>query len=456
MTGTRSQAHSPRPPFTVSQLTSLLRVTVETSFPDVWLEGEVSNLRAPGSGHIYCTLKDESSQIRAVLFRSSALRVRFALQEGMQIIVRGRLTVYEPRGEYQVVIETLEPKGIGALQLAYEQLKARLVAEGLFDEAKKKPLPAFPRSIGVVTSLTGAAIRDILTVLNRRWPLLHIIIAPVQVQGEGAAAQIAAALDALNEGRLADVIIVGRGGGSLEDLWSFNEESVVRAIARSKIPVVSAVGHEIDTTLSDYAADHRAPTPSAAAEAVVPILADVVDRLGELTDRIRRTVMRHCLAEHRRLESCNRGLAHVHYRLQDSAQRTDELTDRMAHAALSQLTGWRDHVRDGERRLAEFNPVQKVRRSLALIPQLTIRLERQIRGQANQRRQLLEGTLAQLHDLSPLAILGRGYSILSRPSDGSVIRRAQDVQPGDDLNAQLADGRLSCTVGRVLPGAPSV
>ena len=246
---------------TVSALTGLIRTSIESGFCDVWLEGEISNLRMPGSGHVYCTLKDESSQIRAVLFRSNALRVRFTLREGMCVVVRGRLTVYEPRGEYQIVLETVEPKGIGALQLAFEQLKERLAAEGLFDAGRKKPLPTFPQTIGVVTSPTGAAIRDIFSVLRRRWPTLHIIFVPVPVQGVGAAQQIADALALLNEQGAAEVIIVGRGGGSLEDLWSFNEEVVVRAIADSRIPVVSAVGHEIDMTLTDFAADHPSSDP---------------------------------------------------------------------------------------------------------------------------------------------------------------------------------------------------
>ena len=287
MSATKQQTlfHPAKSILTVSQLTGLLRTSIESQFADLWLEGEVSNLRMPGSGHVYCTLKDEFSQIRAVLFRSSAARLKFTLQEGMCIIVRGRLTVYEPRGEYQIVLDSVEPKGIGALQLAFEQLKARLAGEGLFDEAKKTPLPPFPSRVGVVTSPTGAAIRDMLSVLHRRWPTLHIILAPVPVQGEGAAQHIANAVALLNEEDLVDVIIVGRGGGSLEDLWSFNEEVLVRAIAASRVPVVSAVGHETDVTLADFAADRRAATPSAAAETVVPVLAEVVERLRVLTVR---------------------------------------------------------------------------------------------------------------------------------------------------------------------------
>ena len=226
-----------------------------------------------------------------MLFRSNAVHLRFALQEGLHVIVRGRLTVYEPRGEYQIVIEYVEPKGIGALQLAFEQLKERLAAEGLFDQRRKKPLPMFPRTVGVVTSLTGAAIRDILTVLQRRWPLLHILIAPVPVQGEGAAQQIAHAVASLNDLGQVDVIIVGRGGGSWEDLWNFNDETVVRAIVASRVPVVSAVGHEIDVTLADFAADVRAPTPSAAAEMVVPVLSEVVEQLKDLTVRTQQAMI---------------------------------------------------------------------------------------------------------------------------------------------------------------------
>ena len=246
--------------FTVSELTGLVRASLERDFTEVWLEGEISNLRAPGSGHLYCTLKDESSQIRAVIFRPTALRLRFGLEDGLHVIVRGRVTVYEPRGEYQVILEYLEPKGRGAQQLALEQLKNRLSAEGLFNQDRKKPLPAFPRTVGIVTSWSGAAVRDIMTVLHRRCPILHLILAPVSVQGEGSAEQIVAAIQSLTTMGYVDVIIVGRGGGSSEDLWSFNDELVVRAIAESPIPIVSAVGHETDVTLADFAADVRAPT----------------------------------------------------------------------------------------------------------------------------------------------------------------------------------------------------
>jgi len=430
-------------------LTGLLRTSIEEQFSDIWLEGELSNLRAPGSGHIYCTLKDKTSQIRAVLFRSSAVRLRFALQEGMQVIVRGRLTVYESRGEYQIVLDTVEPKGVGALQLAFEQLKERLAEEGLFDQDRKKPLPAFPRTVGVVTSLTGAAIRDILAVLRRRWPTIHILIAPVQVQGESAGRQVAEALAALNDWGSVDVIIVGRGGGSMEDLWSFNEEIVVRAIAASHVPVVSAVGHEIDVTLSDFVADLRAPTPSAAAEAVVPVLAEIVERLRELTVRMGQMMLRHCAFERQRLDAGIRGVTDVRFRLQAAAQRTDDMVDRLREMLQRLLTSGRERVHEAQRDLSGLNPILAIKQGLATVPQFSQRLEGQMGVVLTQHRHRVHALLAQLHTLSPLAVLGRGYSILQTVPAGKILHRANDVEVGQELEAQLASGRLSCKVTRV-------
>jgi len=413
------------------------------------LEGELSNLRAPGSGHVYCTLKDKTSQIRAVLFRSTAVRLRFALQEGLQVIVRGRLTVYEPRGEYQIVLDTVEPKGLGALQLAFEQLKERLATEGLFDQDRKKSIPAFPQTVGVVTSLTGAAIRDILAVLRRRWPTLHILIAPVQVQGGHAGRQIAEALTALNSLGSVDVIIVGRGGGSLEDLWSFNEEIVVRAIAASHVPVVSAVGHEIDVTLADFVADLRAPTPSAAAEAVVPVLAEIVERLRELKVRLGQVMLRHCAFERQRLDAGIRGVTDVRFRLQEAAQRTDDMVDRLREMVQQLLRAGRERVHGVQRDLSGLNPILAIKQGLATVPQFSKRLEGQMGVMLAQHRHRIHATLAQLNTLSPLAILGRGYSILQTVPAGQILHRANDVGVGQELEAQLASGRLSCTVTQV-------
>jgi len=453
MSATRQQAlfHTSKSVLTVSQLTGLLRTTVEGQFSDVWLEGEVSNLRVPGSGHIYCTLKDEFSQIRAVLFRSTALRLKFTLQEGMCIIVRGRLTVYEPRGEYQIVLETVEPKGIGALQLAFEQLKARLAAEGLFDEARKKPLPPFPSTIGVVTSPTGAAIRDMLSVLHRRWPILHIILVPVPVQGEGAGQHVADAVALLNEEAAVDVIIVGRGGGSMEDLWSFNEEVVVRAVAASRIPIVSAVGHETDVTLADFAADRRAATPSAAAETVVPVLADVVERLRALTVRNGHAMARQCAWEQRRLDAYISGLAQVQLRIRREWQRTDGTIGRLKTLVCERVAVSRDLVRQHQRELAGLNPLFYVKQGLSLIPTLVHRLERQILVLNEARKRRIAAIAAQLTHLSPLAILGRGYSILMRARDGTILRSALDAEVDEEIVARLAQGELDCTVKRVVP-----
>lgn len=384
-----------------------------------------------------------------MLFRSSAVRLRFALQEGLQVIVRGRLTVYEPRGEYQIVLDTVEPKGIGPLQLAFEQLKKRLAAEGLFDQGRKKSIPEFPRTVGVVTSLTGAAIRDILAVLRRRWPTLHILIAPVQVQGESAGRQIAEALTALNELGSVDVIIVGRGGGSLEDLWSFNEEIVVRAIAASHVPVVSAVGHETDVTLADFVADLRAPTPSAAAEAVAPVLAEIVERLRELKVRMGQVMLRHCASERQRLDAGIRGVTDVRFRLQEAAQRTDDMVDRLREMVQQLLTAGRERVHEVQRDLSGLNPILAIKQGLATIPQFSKRLEGQMGVILGQHRHRIHATLAQLNTLSPLAILGRGYSILQTVPAGQILHRANDVGVGQELEAQLASGRLSCMVTRV-------
>ncbi len=377
------------------------------------------------------------------------MRLRFALQEGLHVVVRGRLTVYEPRGEYQIVLDTVEPKGIGALQLAFEQLKERLATEGLFDQDRKKSIPAFPRTVGVVTSLTGAAIRDILAVLRRRWPTLHILIAPVQVQGEHAGLQIAEALTALNNLGSVDVIIVGRGGGSLEDLWSFNEEIVVRAIVASHVPVVSAVGHEIDVTLADFVADLRAPTPSAAAEAVVPVLAEIVERLQELKARLGQVMLRHCAFERQRLDAGIRGVTDVRFRLQDAAQRTDDRVDRLREMVQHLLMAGRERVHGVQRDLSGLNPILAIKQGLATVPQFSKRLEGQMGVMLAQHRHRIHATLAQLNTLSPLAILGRGYSILQTVPAGQILHRANDVRVGQELEAQLASGRLSCTVTQV-------
>lgn len=434
---------------TISQLTSLVRDSLESRFSDLWVEGEISNLRAPASGHLYCTLKDEASQVRAVLFRSGASRLRFSLHDGLLVVVRGRLSVYEPRGEYQLILEYVEPKGFGALQLAFEQLKERLAREGLFDQSRKRPLPAFPRRVGVVTSLSGAAIRDILSVLHRRCPILHVMIAPVPVQGDGAAVQIAGAIRRLSESRSVDVIIVGRGGGSPEDLWCFNEEAVVRAIVASKVPVVSAVGHEIDYTLADFAADYRAPTPSVAAEAVAPVLADLVDRLRELRNRASRVMRHEMAASQNRLERAADRLTVLQWRVQHEGQRLDEAVGILTHH-LRDRVGRLHHRLLGIRHdLLSHNPLLIVKQAVAVVPQLLRRLEQQMHGGLAGRRQRLAVGVGSLNSLSPLAVLGRGYSIVRTVPEGKALRRAGDARVGQLVRAQLAVGQLDCVVKQI-------
>ena len=310
---------------TVSELTQKVKTRLETDFEEVWVEGEISNLRRPSSGHSYLTLKDEKSQIRAVIFRFMGRYLKFEPQDGMLVICRGKMSVYEPRGEYQLILDYMEPKGVGALQLAFEQLKEKLAREGLFATEHKKPLPYLPRKIGIVTSPTGAAVKDLLNVIGRRFPTMSILISPVKVQGEGSAQEIARAVDELNLVQGIDVIIVARGGGSLEDLWSFNEECVARAIYRSSIPVVSAVGHEIDFTIADFVADLRAPTPSAAGELVVRDKGELVNFIESLSDRLRNRTLQILETEKKHSQLVMKRFPDLRFRLSDLQLRVDDL-----------------------------------------------------------------------------------------------------------------------------------
>jgi exodeoxyribonuclease VII large subunit len=436
---------------TVSELSLLIRDRLEQIFSDIWFEGEVSNLRAPSSGHLYFSLKDSRSQIRAVLFKAQAQRLRFTVKEGLCVIVRAHVTVYEPRGEYQAVLDYVEPKGLGALQLALEQLKEKLEREGLFDRARKRPLPVLPRRVGVVTSLSGAAIRDILTVLRRRCPLLSILIVPVPVQGDGAAPRIAEAIRWLSDSGEVDVMIVGRGGGSLEDLWCFNDEAVVRAIAAARVPVVSAVGHEIDYTLADFAADVRAPTPSAAAEAVAPVLKELVRTLTSHSGR-QEAAMRRCIEQARhRVVAVRRALFDPTWQLQRHAQYLDELSHRLSGALIESLRDLTHGVTGLRHRLSLANPLGRLRGTAVLVPQLLKRMEQGICRILALRRQAVRSLAAALNSLSPLAVLARGYSILQTVPGGAVVTQTADVKAGDEVRAQLADGQLLCGVREVRP-----
>ncbi|MDE2040089.1 MAG: exodeoxyribonuclease VII large subunit [Elusimicrobia bacterium] len=392
-----------RTALTVSQLAAAVHDILEGAFPDVWVEGEISNCKTYPSGHTYLTLKDEASQLRAVLFKGAAWNLRFRLEDGLKVLARARVSCYPPRGDLQLILSAVEPKEKGSLQLAFEQLKAKLEAEGLFEASRKRPLPRIPQRLGVVTSLQGAALRDILSVLGRRWPALEILIAPVSVQGEAAKDEIASAIERLNrQFPELELLLVGRGGGSLEDLWAFNEEVVARAIAASRIPVISCVGHETDTTISDFVADMRAPTPSAAAELAVPDRDAVLEQIESSAAGMEAS-LRHAIERlGQRLEALRRHpFLQSPYRLyEERMRRVDELYGRLPEAM--------------RRRLLHAD------KDLALQAQ-------------------------RLDAFSPLKVLGRGYAI-ARKADGSIVRSSRQVRRGEALSLRLAEGQILCEV----------
>ena len=441
---------------TVSELTRAVKDTLEGRFGGLWVEGEISNLRAHTSGHVYFTLKDDEAQVRAVLFRSRMRRVRFEPADGLHVLAFGRLEIYAVRGEYQLVCEVLEPKGLGALQLAFEQLKARLAAEGLFDPARKRSLPALPRRIGLVTSPTGAAVRDFLRVVTRRFAGLQVLVCPVRVQGDTAPGEIAAALRLLNRRGDLDVIVVARGGGSLEDLWAFNEEAVARAIAASKIPVISAVGHETDVTIADFVADLRAPTPSAAAELVVREKAELARHVATLGTRLGRAMRQRTgrlgdrLADFRR----RRVLTDPGRPLRDWARRVDDLGTRLGRAMTRHDARARERLERVRRALRPALLTAPVRHRRQLAVQLGGRLARVVRGDATRRRRAVEALAAQLDSLSPLACLARGFAIATRAS-GAVLTRADGIEIGERVTVRLHEGSLGCRVEDVRPHGSS-
>jgi len=392
--------------YTISELTRNIKRILEETFPDLWVEGEVSNLRVPSSGHMYFTLKDESAELRAVMFKGLNQYLKFKLENGLKVVVFGQVSVYQRRGEYQLVAEKLEPRGLGALQLAFEQLKKKLQNEGLFDEAHKQSIPLLPVRIGVVTSPTGAAVRDIINVIQRRFANVEILINPVRVQGKGAAEEIGRALDELNEMGEVEVIIIGRGGGSMEDLWAFNEEIVARAIYRSRIPVISAVGHEIDYTISDFVADLRAPTPSAAAELVVTAKEELVNKIETLQDRMKASLLNTLALLKSRLTAAKESYAFRQpgETIRQYQQRIDDL--------LRSLTLGMSHLLEiGRERLA---------------------------------------TLAgRLESLSPLGVLSRGYSLSLKLPERTIIRQAAVLKVGDEVETRVREGSFLSRVEKV-------
>ncbi len=431
---------------TVSELTSEIKEILEEKFPDIWVEGEISNLRIPPSGHVYFTLKDDFSQIRAVLFRMRSRAIRFVPEDGLHVICRGRVSLYERRGEYQLILEEMEPKGIGALQLAFLQLKEKLEKEGLFEISHKKPIPTFPQTIGIITSPTGAVIQDMIQIIQRRFDSVAILLYPVRVQGEGASEEIAEGIRYFNRMKNADVIIVGRGGGSLEDLWAFNEEKVARAIYHSRIPVISAVGHETDYTISDLVADLRAPTPSAAAELVVKDKKDLKRQLQYLEDRLE-SLIRTFLAEAKAdLLARMRILSDPKKRIEDHLLRIDDFIHRARRALLWDFRRKSEETRNLVQRLELKNPLYSLKHFEALISERRDRLKRIIQHMIEMKKQTLQGLIGKLDSLSPLAILKRGYSITRKLPDFQIVKHASQVRAGDRIEVRLYQGTLYCGI----------
>jgi exodeoxyribonuclease VII large subunit len=435
-----------RPPFTVSEITARLKALVEGAFDRVAVEGEISNCRAWSSGHVYFTLKDDVAQIRGALFRGQARLLKFRLEDGMRVIVRGRLSVYEVKGEYQIVAETIEPHGLGALQAAFEQLKRALAAEGLFDDARKRPLPMLPRRIGLITSGDGAALHDMLRILTARHPSARIVVRPARVQGEAAAADLVRALRAIVKVPELDVVIIGRGGGSAEDLQAFNDETLARAIAACPVPVISAVGHETDFTIADFVADRRAATPSNAAELVVERADQFRARIDYASGRLDAALARALEARRQRHDRLDLRLQHWPTTIAFRDRDLQELGSRLFGAITGGLAAERERFDAWRRRLER----RDVRRVIADWRARTLQADGRLRAAGTGRRHAAERRMAalaaRLDALSPLGVLGRGYALCRNEARTAIIRSATQVSPGDRVQVTLAEGELGCRV----------
>lgn len=440
---------------TVTELTGQIREVLEGTFGFLWVKGEVSNLRRPSSGHLYFTLKDDSAQIRAVLFRQSAGRLGFDLEDGMEILCRGKITVYGQRGEYQILVDAAEPRGLGALQKAFEQLKKRLEEEGLFYRARKRPLPFLPERIAVVTSPTGAVIRDILNITGRRFPSVDILVVPVRVQGAEAAPEICEAVALLNEHSLADVMILARGGGSLEDLLPFNDERVARAIHASRIPVISAVGHEIDYTIADFVADLRAPTPSAAAELVVPGRDDLMKHLVRNRERLAEGIRTKVKPLRDRLEFLQGLVRNPARRIDESRIGLDRLLEEMEKEMRGTLESKTERADRERERLMAASPRGRVREVLFQLDSVGKNMVAGLQSSLRDRTSLLRKCGASLDALSPLSVLRRGYGIVRKWPEGHIVRDASTLAAGDRVSARLNAGTFLAGVISTSPGDAS-
>ncbi len=445
---------SPQSPsiYTVSRLNQTVRLLLEQEIGQVWISGEISNFTQPASGHWYFTLKDNTAQVRCAMFRNSNRRVTFRPQHGQQVLVRASITLYEPRGDYQIIVESMQPAGEGLLQQKYEQLKATLSAEGLFDQQYKQPLPSPAHCVGVITSKTGAALHDILHVLKRRDPSLPVIIYPTAVQGDDAPGQIVRAIQLANARQECDVLIVGRGGGSLEDLWSFNDERVARAIFASQIPVVSAVGHETDVTIADFVADLRAPTPSAAAEVVSRNQLELLRQMQNGQQRLEMAMDYFLVNRTRRFTQLHHRLQQQHPQLRLARQQTvlERLRQRMNLAVDSQLKRAVQRQQRTTQRLNQHNPQPRIWRAQTRIQQLEYRLAENLRAQLSSTRERFGKAVTHLEAVSPLSTLARGYSVTTA-NDGKVLKQTKQVKAGDVLTTRLSDGWVESEVKGVTP-----
>jgi len=438
--------------YTVSRLNQTVRLLLEQEMGQVWISGEISNFTQPASGHWYFTLKDNTAQVRCAMFRNSNRRVTFRPQHGQQVLVRANITLYEPRGDYQIIVESMQPAGEGLLQQKYEQLKAALSAEGLFDQQHKKPLPSPAHCVGVITSRTGAALHDILHVLQRRDPSLPVIIYPTAVQGDDAPAQIVRAIEQANRRKECDVLIVGRGGGSLEDLWSFNDERVARAIFASQIPVVSAVGHETDVTIADFVADLRAPTPSAAAEVISRNQLELLRQLQSGQQRLEMAMDYFIANRTRRFTQLHHRLQQQHPQLRLARQQTvlERLRQRMNAALDNQLKRSVSRQQRVLHRLNQQNPQPRIYRAGTRIQQLEYRLAENIRTRLGATRERFGNAVTHLEAVSPLATLARGYSVTTG-TDGNILKQTKQVKAGDVLTTRVSDGWVESEVKTVTP-----
>jgi exodeoxyribonuclease VII large subunit len=435
--------------YSVTRLNREVRAVLEGSFPMLWVQGEISNLARPASGHLYFSLKDAYSQVRCAMFRNRNRLMKFSPENGMEVIARAAVSLYEGRGEFQLIVEQLEPAGVGALQKAFEELKARLDKEGLFAADRKRPLPAFPGTVGVITSPTGAAIRDILHVLQRRWPRARVIVYPVPVQGEGAGAKIAAMLAAAGRRGEADVLILARGGGSLEDLWAFNEEVVARAVFDSPLPVVTGVGHETDFTIADFVADRRAPTPSAAAETLSPDKSELAERLGGLMNKLLLQTNQHLRKYSERLRYYEKRLPQPARRLQNISQHLDDVSLRLVQSLRTVIAVKRTGLLKLQADINHYNPRQLLKYHQGRCRHLGEQLQTAMSYILKATKERVENMAHNLHTVSPLVTLQRGYAIITRPDDERILRDAGKLRPGDGIRARLARGRIHATVDKI-------